>query len=491
MYSSQRISPNAAFCSLLISIAFCFISPFTAQSQSVVKGAKQLQAHFLGKTAPLRELAPLSATAPGKLAEAKKNKPKIAPPNFSGFPKAQKRAVKALPLGEDPVRQIASGENSGIIVVPKVVIEGIDEATTEIQVPDTNGDISPESYIQTVNASYFQIFGKDGTPLGAPISTNTLWSQINRSSFGDPVILYDADAGRWLLTDLASFDEVLYAVSETGDPLGSWFIYSFLSDGFTDYPKYGIWPNAYILTVGDFTSESPVLAINRAQMLAGASQVDVQKLGIPVIPNGGYPMMTPMGWSGNTPAANNAKPAFLRIHDDAWGNITTDQVEIWTMDIDWADPANTSLSPQFLTTAPFDSDPCTYQNVGYQCVPQPNSDMGIDAIATIITNKVTYRNFGTHEGAVLTFTVDAADNVAGIRWIELRRTAGSSDWSVYQEGTFAPNDGLQRFIGSVALNDRGDIGLGYAVSSTDKFPSLRFTGRRATDPLGEMTVEEF
>jgi len=102
-----------------------------------------------------------------------------------------------------------------------------------------------------------------------------------------------------------------------------------------------------------------------------------------------------------------------------------------------------------------------------------------------------YRNFGTHEAMVFNFITDVTDgqNISGIRWVELRRTGG--DWFLYQEGTFAPDDGLDRFMAGICMDKNGNIGLAYNVSSNNTFVGVNFTGRRSSDPLGEMTVDEY
>src|SRR5690606_31388923 len=109
----------------------------------------------------------------------------------------------------------------------------------------------------------------------------------------------------------------------------------------------------------------------------------------------------------------------------------------------------------------------------------------------IITNKAVYRHFPTHEAFVMSFLVDVTgEDVGGIRWIEFRRTPGK-EWHIYQEGTVGSDDGLHRFMPTIAIDGQGNIGLGYGVSGYEKFPSLRYTGRYASDPLGTMTFNEF
>jgi hypothetical protein len=477
--------PYAVFALLLL----LFNVEISAQTSNV-QGAQSLQAHFRGKTRPLRDLAPMPATSHEKRQQKKSNKPIFTPPNFTNWRRQPKVNMDALPLGMDPVRQDNLQHRAlSTLVEPAVVIEGIGEDITEVGVPDTNGDVSPEHYFQIVNASWFQIFAKDGTPLIEPTTANTIWNEIGEQSFSDPLVLWDEAAGRWLLTDLADIDVVLYGVSETSDPLGAWNLYTYETPGFADYPKYGVWPDAYIFTVNELGETYPVYALNREQMLAGAATVDVQRIEIPSI-DGGFPTATPMDWNSPTPPPTD-EMFVVRINDDAWGNGNTqDLLEVWTIDLDWAIPANTTATKLELPTAPYDSDGCSVTGFGFDCIPQPGTDQPIDGIMTIVMHNVAYWNYGTHESAVLTFSVDAGDDVAGVRWMEIRRLPGA-DWTVYQEGTVAFGDGIHRFIGAIAINERGDIGLGYSVTGPNTFPGLRFTGRQESDPLGEMTVEEY
>jgi len=475
---------------LIILVFFFLLSQQDATAQQTpIQGAQTLHAHFRGKTKPLRDLAAMPGSSREKQIAKKANKPNFMPPNFINYRRQAHVNPNALPQGEDPIRQSSQYRTINSVIEPRVVFEGIDEANGNAGVPDTNGEISAQYFFQIINASFFRIFDRDGTPLTSVTSANTLWNEIGEQSFSDPVVMYDEDADRWLLTDLGNIDLVLYGVSETADPLGAWNLYSFNAPGFTDYPKYGIWPNAYILTTNEGASNYPVYAFNRQQMLNGESTIDVQRIEIPGL-DGGFPTATPMDW--NSPMAPPSDEVFVvRLNDDSWGNgIDSDQIEVWTINIDWETAANTTTSSTFLQTAPYDTDGCSVSGGGFACIPQPGTSQGIDGIMTIIMNNVAYWNYGTHESAVLTFSVNAGNDVAGIRWMELRREPGS-DWTIYQEGTYAPDDGVHRFIGSIAINGKGDIGLAYSVSGENTFPSLRYTGRNANDPLGQMTIDEY
>jgi hypothetical protein len=76
-----------------------------------------------------------------------------------------------------------------------------------------------------------------------------------------------------------------------------------------------------------------------------------------------------------------------------------------------------------------------------------------------------------------------------MRWYELRRPGDHP--FVHQQGTYAPDDGVHRWMGSIAQDKRGNMALGYSVSNaTDVFPGIRYTGRLNSDPLGQMSQGE-
>jgi subtilisin-like proprotein convertase family protein len=112
----------------------------------------------------------------------------------------------------------------------------------------------------------------------------------------------------------------------------------------------------------------------------------------------------------------------------------------------------------------------------------------LEAISDRLMWRLAYRNFGTHESLVVNHTVDAnGAGLAGVRWYELRDPGGSP--FIYQQGTYAP-DGNHRWMGSISMDRDGNIALGYSASSTSLFPSIRYTGRLASDPLGTLPQGE-
>ncbi|HET7759666.1 MAG TPA: hypothetical protein VFK62_07065, partial [Gaiellaceae bacterium] len=150
--------------------------------------------------------------------------------------------------------------------------------------PDTDGEVGATQYVQIVNEG-LQVFDKStkASVLG-PVGISTLWNGFGgvcqSAGDGDPVVLYDQLANRWVVTQFAGSsvptDECI-AVSTSSDATGSWNRYDFhLGSDFFDYPKLGVWPDAYYMTMNVFNSAGTSFlgpqpfAFNRAAMLAGS-----------------------------------------------------------------------------------------------------------------------------------------------------------------------------------------------------------------------------
>ena len=473
----------------LFVLIFLMISiPLFSQNYNLpVHGAVSMKAQYIGEIPPLRDLAPAPPTHPDKIKHQKKNRPKYYPKNFIGFDNTANEVDADRKYFEDPIRQRFLPKSGP--VEPLFVVEGANELEANVGVPDVNGDVGRNHYVQVVNSTTIRIYDKEGNLVSAPFSANTIWSQIGLTSFSDPVIHYDDAAERWFLTDLAGFNRILYAVSDTDDPLGSWKAWSFMTPGFADYPKYGITPTAYVCTINEGNGVFPIYLFNRIQILQGEESIDVQRVEIPNL-EGVFPTLTPLDQDGFSSFENDPVIRTFRMKDDDISpGVTEDGLEIWTTNIDWNNPASTSSSVFDLKTAPFNVDICGLGGPNNECITQPNGQ-NLDVIGTIIMNKIVYRQLGSAESVVLAFSTTAQTGVAGIRWMELRRTSEADDWSVYQEGTLAPQDGVSRWMPSISINNRGDIAMIYAVSSDEKHPSLRFTGRSSGDPLGMMTIPE-
>jgi hypothetical protein len=382
-------------------------------------------------------------------------------------------------------------------LTPMLSFEGVNNVNGVLP-PDTNGDIGPNHYVQTVNLA-FAIYDRQGNKLYGPANINTLWQGFGgyceSSNDGDPIVLYDHLADRWFISQFAlprypfgPFYQCI-AVSQTPDPTGAWYRYAFVysKTKMNDYPHFGVWQNGYYMSVNQFNSGQGtwagqgVAVFEREKMLTGQAARMIQFDLYSTDSNLGG--MQPSHLNGPAPAAGTDN-VFAEIDDDAWG-YSPDQVQLWKFHADWVTTGNSSFTKiGALPVAAFDTEMCGGSR---NCIPQPGG-IAVDAIADRLMYRMQYRNFGAYQTLILNHTVDVDNtNHAGIRWYELRNSGAG--WSVYQQGTFAP-DSNNRWMASAAMNGQGEIGLGYSISSATTYPSIRYTGRTASDPLGQMTLGE-
>lgn len=367
--------------------------------------------------------------------------------------------------------------------------------TTGAQPPDTDGDVSANHYIQMVNGAgaRFTVYRKsDGAILSGPTNLGSLGSGSCGSGVGDGIVVYDSLAGRWVLSQIRSgFNLLCVFVSKTSDPItGGWWAYSFPTLEFPDYPKYGVWRDAYLATTNE--SAAAVYALDRTQMLSGLPAT-VQRFSAPPLAGFTFQVLAPADADGAAPPVG--APGYLLRHRDdeehspGTANPTQDFIELYSLHVDFATPANSLFSgPTSIPVAEFDSSFCGSDGAALSCIPQ-TTGTHLDALREPIMNRVQYRNFGDHESLVGNFVtdVDGADR-AGIRWFELRKI-GAGAWSLFQEGTYSP-DATRRWIGSIAMDRQGNIALGYSASSASVSPGSRYAGRLAGDPSGTLPQGE-
>ncbi|MEI7963798.1 MAG: hypothetical protein WCH29_01440, partial [Chitinophagaceae bacterium] len=370
---------------------------------------------------------------------------------------------------------------------------------TNVSPADPNMCAGPTAVIQTINnssSSYFKIWDRNGNVLLNQTLIVNLVASPGYTGSGDPVAMYDQMADRYLLTEFghagagSGINTLIACISQTNDPLGAWNVYKFTDASFfPDYPKWSAMPNAYYASTNDFNTAgtaylgSSVYAFDKAAMIAGSATAASQRFRLTF-------NSFPVNVSGATPPPANTPGMFMYYSDDDFTADPNDKDSIGILNFqpNFAVPANTTLTlAQNLMTAPFKSSFCGGRN----CVPSASGN-GYDALADRIMNRVVYRNFGSYEAIVLNYTVDAnvglGSSRAGLRWYELRKTGGP--WSIYQQSTFAPCGTDWRWMGSININSKGQIALGYDLSSTSKYASMYFTGRNATDPLNTMTAQE-
>ena len=402
--------------------------------------------------------------------------------------------------GLDPLLAVqANAPDRAIDAFSTPIVNMDGQGFTNVNPPDTVGDVGLNHYIQAINqsgGSLVQIYDKTGTPAVAAFSMDSLGSGNCADGLGDPVVLYDRLADRWMLTEFSSNgNQLCVYISQTADPTGSYYNYAFTAvHDFPDYPKYGVWPDAYY--VGTNEGPSHFYALDRNAMLTGAAAT-MQNFAGTNLSGFGFQMIIPSDLDGATPPPAGSPNYFMRHRDTethGQGNCPVDTggdcLEIFEFTVDWNTPANSGINgPIPIQIAEFDSDLCGLSS--FYCFPQPGSSTTLDPLREVVMNRLQYRNFGTHEVLVGNFVtdVDGSDH-GGIRWFELRKS-GAEQWSLYQEGTYAP-DASHRWMGSIAMDGSGDIAVGYNVSDASAtYPSLRYTGRLNSDPLNTMPQGEY
>ena len=366
------------------------------------------------------------------------------------------------------------------------------ETTTSTATPgDPTGAVGPNHYVAAWNTS-FRIFDKSGNPLTPAASLATLFPG---NAIGDPIVFYDAAADRFVITEFdASPNGFNVAVAQGSDPVSSgWHIYTtgFSTGQFPDYTKFSVWGDVYMVTA-NIGQTNRVFAIERNEMLNGDPSQFVA-LPLPGIATSGF--YSPQAFhttDANLAPAGTPVP-IVYMQDDAWAGVATDHLKIWSATIDWVNTANSSMSAaQEITVTPFIG---VFDGGSFSNLPQP-SGPDIDAVQATVMNQTQYRRFGGYNSAVLNFVVDTDpapgnNELAGIRWYELRQTSDGQPWTIFQEGTYiSPNNGKHAFMGSMAMNANGDIALGYSTVSNTESVALYYTGRLSTDPLNTMTAAE-
>jgi hypothetical protein len=463
-----KIIPYAM--SLCVASAAFLVGNLEAQSQRAVVRAEVK--HDVSRA--LRSLAPQhfasKVPASGREEEAENRRSLRKPPSKTHI------ALRT----HDAVAQTTT--LAGSALVPGHNFDGV--SAMGRAVPDTNGAVGLTQYFQWVNVD-FQIFDKNtGASIYGPADAATLWTGFapcNATDDSDVVVEYDKIANVWVLEQhvagASGSNYQCIAVSTSSDATGTYNRYAFpLPGNFPDYPKISVWPDAYYLTINEqdpttFAALGAyVCALDRTSMLAG-NPATAQCFQL----SSSFNSLLPADLDGSIlPPAGS--PNYLM-------NLGSNNasLNLWQFHVDWKNPANTTLTgPTNVPVAAFVNTCGTSSN----CAPQSGTTQLVDGLGGRLMFRLAYRHFADgHESIVATHSVSTP---AAVRWYEVQSPGNNP--VVFQQGTFAP-DSNYRWMGSIAMDQVGDIAVGYSVSSASMFPAIRYTGRLQSDPLGTMEAE--
>ncbi len=389
--------------------------------------------------------------------------------------------------GNDPLLQ----NNKSNVKIKGRATSLVFDANSGSNPSDPAGAVGPNHYFQVFNTG-FRIFDKSGNPLTGMLAPSNIFGN---DACCDLTVSYDNAADRWVVSQLYFSGTVEVAVSQTNDPVNTaWNVYSF--SNIQDYQKVSVWSDGYYMTAnkdsGTASTSNVVFALERDAMLAGNASAQIIGFPLPGISTSGFYSPQAFNVTNNNMPATGSMPV-VYLQDDAWAGVTSDHVKLWEVDVDWATPANSSISatPLTLTTAPFVS---VFDGGSFSNLTQPNGQ-DIDALQATIMNQAQFRKFADHNSAVFNFVVDVVAGTgeqAAIRWMELRQSGDGQPWSLYQEGTYTAPNNKHAWCASMAMDSQGNIGMGYTGmgGTSGKHIGAYYTGRYANDPLGSMTIAE-
>jgi hypothetical protein len=364
---------------------------------------------------------------------------------------------------------------------------------------DDNLAVGDTQVVQWVNVCYAVFDKKTGAVIAGPIAGNQFWAgfggRCETENDGDIIVQWDKVAHRWLMSqNVFSFPYLTcVAVSTTSDATGSFFRYAFpQSNGFPDYPKWGVWTDAYYQHNNVFGGPngfgSEPCAYDRAKMLKGDRNAKQICFFAPTIFDDG--MLPADIDSASTLPAKGQPEVYLGSIDNT--PPTSNVIYEYLFHVDFANPSKSTFTG-FGGTMPVSVPIFTLSCGGTagNCIPQPHVGTLLESLGDRLMYRLAYRNFGDHQTWLVSHNVTTAGGQVGERWYEFRAPEASSALSVYQSGTFAGplGDTNNRWMGSIAMDKAGDIALGYSISSRLVFPSINYAGQTAGDPLGTMESE--
>ena len=387
-----------------------------------------------------------------------------------------------------PVDQTSPGSRAALPIVES--FDGLGGA----QISDHSLAVGPNHIVHIINTSMAvftkkgSMYGTTGMTLRGPVATNSIFAgfggRCQSQNSGDAVVRYDQLAQRWVffLPVFAAPYAMCYAVSAGADPLGPYHRYEFPRQLFPDYPRPGIWPDGYYVATssGDDVVQKHICAADRIKMLAGQPATEQ------CFTRDGVNFLNPADIDGQGLPAPGAPNIVMALGGTQLQNVFEDDgVYAYQFHVDWATPANSTF------TGPVKIPVARYRYLCNgqlsSCVSQPNTTQRLDSQGDKLMQRLVYRKFATHESIVATHSI-ASGAAGGVRWYEFRVDA-SGNLHLYQQSTYVP-DGNYRWLGSAAMDAKGNIGIGYSFGGSPNYPGQRFAARLAEDPLGILSFRE-
>jgi hypothetical protein len=406
--------------------------------------------------------------------------------------------AEAAPSGDMPITASAAAPATS------ANFDGLDFATWGAgHPPDTNGDVGPAHFIQSINSSLGIYDKASGTriaafTLDAFMSQGNFGNLCDTDNFGDPVILYDTFEDRWVITDFAfTINNVTgdvinppgafecFAVSKTADPVaGGWNFYSInTTGGLGDYPKLGVWPDGLYMSLNMFDYAASgsfqnvrLYALNKAQMYAGAPAVQIVEFDLPASEFSLLPSNARLQTGTPPTGAPN-------LFTSVWNY--RNAVSVWKFHVDWNNLGASTL------TGPFNSiTSSSWSVLTANTVESPGNRL--DTLFPRLMMQNQYSNIGGVESLWNSHTVGASGNQSAqsaVRYYEVRVTGGAIEANATQAATYSP-DAANRFMPSVAVDRAGNMAIGYSATSPSLLPAIRYAGRLASDPINTITQTE-
>ncbi|MGH8102684.1 MAG: dockerin type I domain-containing protein [Chthoniobacterales bacterium] len=426
------------------------------------------------------------------------------------------RRLGGVPEKFNPVKAVRQAMQPSTMPAPIATYAGIGRANSGCSClpPDTNGDVGPNHYIQAVNVS-FTILDKSGNTLVGPTTYNSLFSLMGATpcglnqNQGDPVVFYDHMADRWVISDFAfpSFPGVSFyqcvAVSKTSDPVaGGWWLYAVQVDPANptflgDYPKFGLWPDAYYFAVNQFSNNTTfngfrVFALDRNSMINGGPANTVA-FSVDATNAGDTYSLVPATFRTGSPPPTGRDQFFVSVDSPSFGGITLTQVHAWKFHVDFVNPANSTfgVGPNHQPNAQITVNGFVdaFTNTTSNLVPQPGTSAKLDTLGDKIMYPLVYQNLSGAESlwADQTIMLNYPNGPTAVRWYQFDVTGGNFPATpVRQQDWTNGGDGLFRWMPSIAVDAQGNAVIGYSASSSAVSASIRYAGRLATDPSNNL-----